>query len=67
MSKNALKDKIRESGLSQEAIAAALNTSRVTLNEKINGRSDFKISEAKQLKEKLNLTNEQVYSIFFDS
>ncbi len=67
MSKNALKDKIKESGLSQEAIAAALNISRVTLNEKINGRSDFKISEAKQLKEKLNLTNEQVYSIFFDS
>ena len=67
MSKNALKDKIKESGLSQEAIAAALNISRVTLNEKINGRSDFKISEVKQLKEKLNLTNEQVYSIFFDS
>ena len=67
MSKNALKDKIKESGLSQEAIAAALNISRVTLNEKINGRSDFKISEAKQLKEKLNLTNEQVFSIFFDS
>jgi DNA-binding XRE family transcriptional regulator len=60
-------DKIKESGLSQEAIAAALNISRVTLNEKLNGRSDFKVSEAKQLKETLNLTNEQVYSIFFDS
>lgn len=67
MSKTALMDKIKESGLSQEAIAAALNISRVTLNEKLNGRSDFKVSEAKQLKETLNLTNEQVYSIFFDS
>ena len=66
MSKTALMDKIKESGLSQEAIAAALNISRVTLNEKLNGRSDFKVSEAKQLKETLNLTNDQVYAIFFD-
>lgn len=66
MSKTALIGRIRESGMSQEAIAAALNISRVTLNEKLNGRSDFKVSEVKQLKETLNLTNEQVYSIFFD-
>ena len=66
MSKTALIETIRESELSQEAIAAALNISRVTLNQKINGRSDFKISEVKQLKDTLNLTNEQVYAIFFD-
>ena len=66
MSKTALIETIRESDLSQEAIAAALNISRVTLNQKINGRSDFKISEVKQLKDTLNLTNEQVYAIFFD-
>ena len=66
MSKTALKEKIRESGLSQEAIAAVLKISRVTLNEKLNGRSDFKMSEVKELKNALNLTNEQVYAIFFD-
>lgn len=66
MSKAALIETIRESELSQEAIAAALKISRVTLNQKINGRSDFKISEVKQLKDTLNLTNEQVYAIFFD-
>lgn len=66
MSNTALINKIRESGMSQEAIAAALNISRVTLNEKLNGRSDFKVSEAKQLKETLNLTNEQAFAIFFD-
>ena len=66
MSKTALIETIRESSLSQEAIAAALKISRVTLNQKINGRSDFKISEVKQLKDTLNLTNEQVYAIFFD-
>ena len=66
MSNTALIDKIRESGLSQEAIAAALNISRVTLNEKLNGRSEFKMSGAKQLKTTLNLTNDQVFAIFFD-
>ena len=66
MGKSELIEIIRESGRSQEAIAAALNISRVTLNEKLNGRSDFKVSEAKQLKDTLNLTNEQVYAIFFD-
>lgn len=66
MGKSALIEIIRESGRSQEAIAAALNISRVTLNEKLNGRSDFKVSEAKQLKDTLNLTNEQIYAIFFD-
>lgn len=66
MNKTALIETIRESELSQEAIAAALKISRVTLNQKINGRSDFKISEVKQLKDTLNLTNEQVYAIFFD-
>lgn len=66
MSNTALINKIRESGMSQEAIAAALNISRVTLNEKLNGRSDFKVSEAKQLKETLNLTNEQAFAIFFN-
>lgn len=66
MGKTALIETIRASDLSQEAIAAALKISRVTLNQKINGRSDFKISEVKQLKDTLNLTNEQVYAIFFD-
>lgn len=66
MGNTALMDRIRESGLSQEAVAAALNISRVTLNQKLNGRSGFKVSEVKQLKETLNLTNDQVYAIFFD-
>ena len=66
MGKTALIETIRASDLSQEAIAAALKISRVTLNQKINGRSDFKISEVKQLKDTLNLTKEQVYAIFFD-
>jgi len=58
-------NRIKESGLSQEAVAADLNISRVTLNEKLAGRSDFKCSEAKKLQETLKLTNEQFYSIFF--
>lgn len=66
MGKTALIEKIRECGMSQEAVAAALNISRVTLNEKLNGRSEFKMSEAKQLKETLNLSKDQVYAIFFD-
>lgn len=66
MGKTALIETIKNSGMSQEAVAAALNISRVTLNEKLSGRSEFKVSEAKRLKETLNLTNEQVYAIFFD-
>ena len=66
MGKTALIEKIRECGMSPEAVAAALNISRVTLNEKLNGRSEFKMSEAKQLKELLNLSKDQAYAIFFD-
>lgn len=66
MGKTALMEKIRESGLSQEAIAAALGISRVTLNAKIKGRSEFSISEAKLIKGALNLSKDQFYSIFFD-
>lgn len=65
MRKTALRDLIRDSGMSPEAIAASLKISRVTLNEKINGRSDFKVSEVKKLQKALGLTDKQVLSIFF--
>ena len=53
------------SGHSKEDIAAALGINIATLYRKINGESDFTLSELKRLKEILGLSNDDVYRIFF--
>lgn len=65
MVQTALIEKIKEAGLSQEAVAANLKISRVALNSKLRGRSEFKVSEAKQMMTILNLSRDQFMAIFF--
>ncbi len=52
-------------GVSKEDIASALNINITTVYRKINGESDFTLSELRKLKEMLRLTKEDVDRIFF--
>lgn len=52
---------IRENGLSYQEIADFLGVNLTTICNKINGKSDFTLSEIKALKEKYNLDS----AIFF--
>lgn len=58
---------IRESGLRKEMIAAKLNISIGSLNNKIANRTSFYADEMYILKEILHLTQEQFFEIFFAS
>ena len=56
---------IYESGLKLEAIARRMGINRVSLWNKIQGRTEFKASEIKSLTQILNLSAEQRDYIFF--
>lgn len=58
---------IRGSGLRKEMIAARLNISIGSLNNKIANRTSFYADEMYILKEILHLTQEQFFEIFFAS
>lgn len=53
-----------EYGLSQAEMAAIIGVSEVSYLSRENGKIDFKVSEAKKIKEKLNL--DSVEDIFFN-
>lgn len=57
---------IYESGLKLEAIARKMKINRVSLWNKIQGRTEFKASEIKSLSQILNLSAEQRDYIFFE-
>ena len=60
-----LDNAIYESGLKLEAIARRMGINRVSLWNKIQGRTEFKASEIKSLTQILNLSAEQRDYIFF--
>ena len=60
-----LKAAIAESGMNQEQIAKMLGVSLCTFNYKLNGTSEFKVSEIKKLAELLKMENETMVKIFF--
>lgn len=64
---NSLEFKIAQirAGVTKEDIAKALNVNIATIYRKINGDSDFTLTELKELKKILNLSNEDVDRIFF--
>lgn len=64
---NLLKATIRERGVTQCHLAKELGISDQSLSLKINGKSDFKLSEIKRLKALLHLTTAEVIGIFFGS
>lgn len=52
-------------GVTKEEIAVALGINIATLYRKINGESDFSLSELKALKKLFNLSKDDVDCIFF--
>ena len=56
---------IKAAGLRKDGIAVSLGISRQALSNKINNRTEFRTSEAKWLKDSLNLSADLFVDIFF--
>ena len=65
MNRYLLEYELKTHNLTKEDFAKVLEIDKVTLYRKLNGSSDFTRSEIQKAKEKLNLTSEQLDSIFF--
>lgn len=59
-----LRQKMNQSGYKTNYIANKLGITMQALLNKLNGKSEFKISEIQLLKETLSLTNEEINDIF---
>lgn len=68
MYKNKLESKMRLYGDTQETLAKALGISIQRLNAKINccKGADFRQREIKAIKERYNLTSQEIDEIFFN-
>lgn len=66
MNTNLLKAKIVENGDTQAQLAAALGISASNMNDKINGKSDFRQNEIAAIRNRYCLTADEVDRIFFD-
>lgn len=60
-----LNKKIDESGMTKSFIANAIGISRESLNNKITGKTEIKVSEAEKMIDLLRLSNEEVMNLFF--
>ena len=60
-----LNSKIKGSGLKQNMIASQIGITPKTLSAKLNGKSDFTISQAEHLSKILHLTSNEMSHIFF--
>ena len=61
-----LKTKRRELGITQDQLAAHFNYSRQNVSNKERQKQPWKLSEIKELKQILSLTNDEIYEIFID-
>lgn len=60
-----LKKSIEERGFVNKYIAAKMGVTVETFSRKVNGKSQFKDTEIRCIKEILDLTGEEVNAIFF--
>lgn len=63
---NALIERIEAKGLKRAAIASQLGITVLSLRRKINGESEFRVSEVIDMVKLLGLSREDMYAIFFD-
>lgn len=59
-----LKGKMREHGVTQETLAAAVKIDRSTLNRRLKNGEDFTIGEANRIVNTLQLTADEAMQIF---
>ena len=62
-----LKVKLMRSNMSVEDLAQRMGINKVTLYRKIKGESQFDLNEIKEVAAILNLTQNEIFSIFFTS
>lgn len=60
-----LRNLIDDSGLKMNFIASELNLSRESLYQKLEGKTEFKVSEVQKLTRVLNMSNDMRNIIFF--
>ena len=60
-----LRETIEKSGISVTFIANSLGISRTGLYKKLNGKTEFKVSEISKMKDILNITSKVRDAIFF--
>lgn len=60
-----LRETIEKSGISVTFIAKSLGISRTGLYKKLNGKTEFKVSEISKMKDILNITPKERDAIFF--
>ena len=65
MTGGTLSDRIDESGIKYKIIAEKLGISIKTLYNKMNGVTDFSVTEARKLKEILSLSESDCMRFFF--
>ena len=66
MKTNELKSELTRNELSFQNVADHLDVSLMTIQNKINGRTEFKPSEIVKLRDLLNLSEERVFEIFLN-
>ena len=60
-----LAEKIEQSGMKRKAIAERMNLTPMGLANKLKGKRDFSSTEIKGIAHAINLTREDILSIFF--
>lgn len=66
MNSNILKSKIKLNKDTQENLAKYLGITNPTLSLKINGKNDFLRAEIQLIKQRYNLTPDEIDQIFFN-
>ena len=66
MALNKLKIRLKDEGVTYSDMGEKLGISTVAFQRKINGDTQFKLSEIRDMTDFLKLTGEEVEDIFFD-
>ena len=65
--KQRLKVALAKADMTQNELAEKIGMLPASLNYRINGHVDFKLSEIRDIAKTLNLTGEEITAIFFDN
>lgn len=63
--RNLLEARLKEKELTPEQLSKKIGLSYTSLNQRLNGRTDFKLGEIKKIRQVLELSIDQMVEIFF--
>lgn len=64
--RNLLEARLKEKNITKEDLSKGLGMSYTSLQQRVKGRTDFKLGEIKKIKQILGLTKDQTAEIFFN-